>query len=99
MICRNETFSITFVVLSSRWGILQFSTDKINSSKVIKDPNWPVYQSLVEVYNAEKVSCVNVAEFCSVETYIFKRGLIVRIHKNEQLLEVIASPFARLASA
>ncbi|XP_072030981.1 uncharacterized protein [Amphiura filiformis] len=48
--------------IPERWGILQFSTEKLNSSKFIKDPNWPVYQSLIEVYNAEK-------KFFSIQGY------------------------------
>ncbi|XP_022091034.1 uncharacterized protein LOC110979498 isoform X2 [Acanthaster planci] len=41
--------------LPERWGIIQFSTGKVNSSKFIRDPKWPMYNSLVEVYNAEKI--------------------------------------------
>ncbi|XP_071784889.1 uncharacterized protein [Asterias amurensis] len=41
--------------LPERWGIIQFSTDKVNSTKFARDPKWPMYQSLVEVYNAEKI--------------------------------------------
>ncbi|XP_078000759.1 uncharacterized protein LOC144453360 [Glandiceps talaboti] len=41
--------------LPERWGILQFSTDKVNSTKFQRDPNWSVYSALVEVYNAEKM--------------------------------------------
>ncbi|XP_070577820.1 uncharacterized protein [Ptychodera flava] len=40
--------------LPERWGILQFSTDNVNSTKFVRDPNWPIYSALVEVYNAEK---------------------------------------------
>ncbi|XP_006824929.1 uncharacterized protein LOC100368858 [Saccoglossus kowalevskii] len=48
--------------LPERWGILQFSTDTVNSTKFTRDPNWPVYSSLVEVYNAQK-------KFFAIEGY------------------------------
>ncbi|XP_038078391.1 uncharacterized protein LOC119745833 [Patiria miniata] len=41
--------------LPERWGIIQFSTDKVNGSKFMRDPKWPMYSSLVAVYNAEKI--------------------------------------------
>ncbi|XP_072163206.1 uncharacterized protein [Diadema setosum] len=48
--------------LPERWGIIQFSSAAVNQTKFEKDPNWPVYTSLVEVYNAEK-------EFFAVSGY------------------------------
>jgi hypothetical protein len=41
-----------------RWGFLQFSTDAINATKFIETPNWPVYSSLVMLYDAEKACLV-----------------------------------------
>ena len=35
--------------------MIQFSADAVNQTKFKRDPNWPVYTSLVAVYNAEKV--------------------------------------------
>ncbi|CAH1239710.1 Hypp5872 [Branchiostoma lanceolatum] len=40
--------------LPERWGIIQFSTDPVNTTKFQPSPNWPVYSNLVELYNAEK---------------------------------------------
>ncbi|KAK3749458.1 hypothetical protein QZH41_013436, partial [Actinostola sp. cb2023] len=40
--------------LPERWGFLQFSTDKVNATKFVETPNWPVYSSLVMLYDAEK---------------------------------------------
>ncbi|XP_033101070.1 uncharacterized protein LOC117104355 [Anneissia japonica] len=40
--------------LPERWGIIQFSSDAVNQTVFTPSPDWPVYDSLVHVYNAEK---------------------------------------------
>ncbi|XP_063958065.1 uncharacterized protein LOC129264910 [Lytechinus pictus] len=48
--------------LPERWGFIQFSSDAVNQTKFVRDPRWPIYTSLIAVYNAEK-------EFFSVRGY------------------------------
>ncbi|XP_071963264.1 uncharacterized protein [Antedon mediterranea] len=48
--------------LPERWGIIQFSSSAVNATVFTPSPDWPVYDSLVNVYNAEK-------KFFSVQGY------------------------------
>ena len=39
--------------LPERWGLLQFSTDPVNSTQPITYPEWPIRQSAMGVYYAQ----------------------------------------------
>jgi len=53
----NWVWSPQWVVnmhVPEKWGIIQFSTDRVNSTSFIKDPYWAARNVLLEVYYAQR---------------------------------------------
>lgn len=48
--------------IPERWGIIQFSTDPVNTTEYVPDPHWTLRSVLLQVYYAEK-------KFASVSGY------------------------------
>jgi len=39
--------------LPESWGYVQFSSEKVNSTKLVRDIQWPVRQTLIQIYYAQ----------------------------------------------
>jgi len=46
-----QPIGVIDVHLPERWGYVQFSTDDVNTTEMVKDPNWDIRYSVTQVIN------------------------------------------------